>query len=202
MVRIESHMHGLWRDGENGDGRGPGWTEGSSSTTTPPSLGLAPLFTLHPPQPASVCVDCYPTLAAQPSFHCPISMLPATSRPDHSSRRRAPRCAETHALPPIFSALSYAVAARLDSPRSTLFESCEASHAPSHPLPLRRDHDSARPLRKSPDSRLGTVVVVPPADTRGTPTSSQLAARSPQPTATLAFRRPADPSDSSGEATR
>lgn len=36
MVKIESHMHG-----ENGDGRGRGM-EGSSSTTTRPSLGLAP----------------------------------------------------------------------------------------------------------------------------------------------------------------
>lgn len=153
MVGIESHMHGLWRDGENGDGRGLRMDGGQQLNNHPALVGPSPPV---PPPPASVCVDCYPTLAAQPSFHCPISMLPATSRPDHSSRRRAPRCAETHALPPIFSALSYAVAARLDSPRSTLFESCEASHAPSHPLPLRRDHDSARPLRKSPDSRLPT----------------------------------------------
>lgn len=191
--------------GENGDGRGPGTEGSSSSTTTPPLFGPSP----PPPPQASVCVDCYPTLAAQPSFHCPIPCCPLHPRPDHSSRRRAPRCEETHALPLFFSALSYAVAVRLDSPGSALFESCEAFHAPSHPLPLRRDHDFARPLRKSPDSRsrLGTVVAVPPADTRGTPTSSQLAARSPQPTATLsspslARRRPADPSDNSDDATR
>lgn len=110
-------------------------------------------------------------------------MLPATSRPDHSSRRRAPRCAETHALPPIFSALSYAVAARLDSPRSTLFESCEASHAPSHPLPLRRDHDSARPLRKSPDSRLPTWNCGGCPARRYPWDSNKLAARSSQPAA-------------------
>lgn len=116
-------------------------------------------------------------------------MLPATSRADHSSRRRAPRCEETHALPLFFSALSYAVAARLDSPGSALFESCEAFHAPSHPLPLRRNHDFARPLRRvpTPDPDLEPwwlsrpPIPVGPQQAR----SSQLAARSPQPTATL-----------------
>lgn len=185
MVKIESHMHG-----ENGDGRGRGM-EGSSSTTTPP------LFGPSPPPPASVCVDCYPTLAAH-------SMLPATSRADHSSRRRAPRCEETHALPLFFSALSYAVAARLDSPGSALFESCEAFHAPSHPLPLRRNHDFARPLRRVPTPNPDLEpwwlsrppIPVGPQQAR----SSQLAARSQQ--LPLARRQPADPSDSSDEATR
>lgn len=170
-------------------GEAGGWRAAAQQPPRP-SLGLAP-------PPASVCVDCYPTLAAH-------SMLPATSRADHSSRRRAPRCEETHALPLFFSALSYAVAARLDSPGSALFESCEAFHAPSHPLPLRRNHDFARPLRRvpTPDPDLEPwwlsrpPIPVGPQQAR----SSQLAARSQQ--LPLARRQPADPSDSSDEATR
>lgn len=172
-------------------GEAGGWRAAAQQPPRP-SLGLAP----RPPQPASAWTA---TPRWRPIPCCPLHQEQTTAADDvhQGARKHMPSLS-------FFPALSYAVAARLDSPGSALFESCEAFHAPSHPLPLRRYHDFARPLRRvpTPDPDLEPwwlsrpPIPVGPQQAR----SSQLAARSQQ--LPLARRQPADPSDSSDEATR